>query len=574
MAENRIQRRLAAILSADVVGYSRLLEQDEAGTLAALTQRRKAVLDPLIGAHQGRVVKVMGDGVLVEFASAVNAVTCAIELQKRMEAANDGADDNRRIQLRIGINLGDVVVERGDLYGDGVVIAVRLQALAEPGGICVSGGVHEQIEKKLPLAFADLGAQALKNIERPVRAYRIDAQSSEISESPAAAKSSKASIAVLPFSNMSGDPEQQYFSDGITEDIITELARYRSLLVIARNSSFLFRGPSVDMRAVRQRLGVRYIVEGSVRRAANRVRVTAQLIDAAAESHLWAERYDRDMQDIFAVQDEVAQTIATTLEGRVAASGAEQVRRKPTKDWKAYDYALQGRESEARYDHAAAEPLYARAAGLDPGYAEAHARRAISLVVLYWMHQRPGLLQQAEASARTALSLDESDAACHEAMAYVSCHQRKFELAGVHYDRAIALNPNDVVIAVDRANWLTRTGKAEEALRALEAAMRRDPFPQTWFWEIRFTALFQLKRYPEAIAAIGNMSAFHPLHHTYLAAALTHAGRLEEARAEVAKFLKAKPEASIAFVAAAEPYSDPALLDHLLDGLRQAGLPE
>jgi TolB-like protein len=566
-----VQRRLAAILAADVVGYSRLLERDEAGTLAALTQLRKSVLDPLIGAHQGRVVKVMGDGVLVEFGSAVNAVTCAVDLQQKMAVADEGAGGDRRIQFRIGINLGDVVVEDDDIYGDGVVIAVRLQAVSEPGGICISAGVHEQVEKKLPLAFADLGAQTLKNIERPVRAYRIDSVPAATSGG-APALHAKPSIAVLPFTNMSGDPEQQYFSDGITEDIITELSRYRSLLVIARNSAFQFRGPSIDMRAVRQRLGVRFIVEGSVRRAGNRVRITAQLIDAEAESHLWAERYDRDMQDIFAVQDEVARTIATTLEGRVAASGAEQVRRKPTRDWKAYDYVLRGRECDARYDHHAGEPLFARAAELDPGYAEAHGRRAVALVVMYWMEQRPELLRQAEVCAREALSLDENDAKSQEAMAYVLCHQRKFELSGSHFDRAIALNPNDVVVAMDRANFLSRTGRADEALQALEAAMRREPFPHTWFWEVRFTALFQLKRYAEAIAAIGNMAILHPLHHAYLASALAHAGRLDEARDEVAKILAGRPGANLAYVAAAEPYSDPALLEHLLDGLRKAGL--
>jgi TolB-like protein len=369
MAENPVQRRLAAIMAADVVGYSRLLEQDEAGTLSALAQRRKELLDPLIGVHRGRIVKAMGDGLLVEFGSAVNAVACAVDLQQKMAAADGTAGGDRRIQFRIGINLGDVVVEDDDIYGDGVVIAVRLQALSEPGGICISAGVHEQVEKKLPLAFADMGAQTLKNIERPVRAYRIGARAASQAGSGAAERHAKPSIAVLPFTNMSGDPEQEYFSDGITEDIITELSRYRTLLVIARNSSFQFRGPSVDMRTVRQRLGVRYIVEGSVRRAGNRVRITAQLIDAEAESHLWAERYDREMQDIFALQDEMARTIATTLEGRVAASGAEQVRRKPTTDWKAYEYVLRGRECDSRYDHHAGEPLFARAAELDPGYA-------------------------------------------------------------------------------------------------------------------------------------------------------------------------------------------------------------
>ncbi len=570
-----VTRRLAAILAADVVGYSRLMEQDEAGTLATLKQRRIAVLAPLVAAHHGRIVKVMGDGVLVEFASAVNAVACAVELQKRMAAANEGIADDRRIVLRVGINLGDVVVEGGDLYGDGVNVAARLQQLAEPGGICVSGKMHDEVGRKLPMMYDDMGEQTIKNMATPIRVYRIagDGRTTAAPDenSPAAIKPS---IAVLPFTNMSGEPEQQYFSDGITEDIITELSRYRSLLVIARNSSFKFRGPTVDMGAVRRQLGVRYIVEGSVRRSGDRLRVTAQLIDATTETHLWAERYDRDMQDIFAVQDEVARTIATTLEGRVIASGAEQVKRKPTKDWVAYDYFLKGRERDAFYDLVGAEFFFARAAELDPGYVHAHAWRATALTVQYWLNQQPKMLRHAEASAQVALSLDDHDAWSHQAMGYVALHQRRFDLAGMHFERAVSLNPNDVLTAGDRANWLARTGRPDEALRILDAAMRRDPFPAMYFWDFRFTVLFNLKRYDDAIAALRNMTKFNFMHHAYFAAAYAHAGRQEDARREVAAFLAAKPGATLALVAASEPYAQPALLEHLLDGLRKAGLPE
>jgi TolB-like protein/class 3 adenylate cyclase len=565
-------RRLAAILAADVVGYSRLMEQDEAGTLAALKARRKGILQPLVAEHQGRIVKVMGDGVLVEFASAVNAVACAVELQKRMAVANDGLAENRRIMLRIGINLGDVMVEGGDLYGDGVNVAARLQELADPGGICLSGTVREHIDKKLPVALDDLGPREIKNMARPIQVFRIalgDLPAPEASETGA----SKPSIAVLPFTNMSGDPDQQYFSDGITEDIITELARYRSLFVIARNSSFQFRGPSVDMGAVRRRLGVRYIVEGSVRRADARLRVTVQLIDAATETHLWAERYDRGVQDVFAVQDEVARTIAATLEGRVAASGIERAKRKPTTELAAYDCFLRGRERDAYFDLAGAESFFARAIALDPGYVHAHAFRALALTVLYWLDQQPEKLQRAEACARTALSLDDHDAAAHDAMGYCALHQRKFDLAGMHLNRAVSLNPNDVYIAADRANWLVRTGKPAEALQSLEAAMQRDPYSPTWLWEVRSNALFHLKRYDEAVAALRTMSTFQFWHYAHFAAAYAHAGRPDDARRELTTFLKARPDATIALVAAAEPYAEQALLDHLLNGLRKAGLP-
>ncbi|HEX6093330.1 MAG TPA: adenylate/guanylate cyclase domain-containing protein, partial [Dongiaceae bacterium] len=291
MAGERVQRRLAAILAADVVGFSRLMEADEAGTLAALKARRKDVLEPLVARHEGRVFKVTGDGVLVEFASAVNAVQCAIDLQQAFGDANGDLPEERRIVLRLGVNLGDVMVEGGDLYGDGINIAARLQALADPGGILVSATAHDHVKNKLKAGFDDLGPQALKNLAEPVRAFRV-AGISAMAAAPAKAPANKPSIAVLPFTNMSGDPEQQYFSDGITEDVITELSRFRSLFVIARNSSFQFRDKAVDIRRVARELGVQFVVEGSIRKLGGNLRITAQLIDAATGNHLWAERFD------------------------------------------------------------------------------------------------------------------------------------------------------------------------------------------------------------------------------------------------------------------------------------------
>jgi adenylate cyclase len=572
MAEERARRRLATILAADVVGYSRLMEQDEAGTLVALKSRRKDVLEPLVAKHQGRVFKVTGDCVLVEFASAVNAVQCALDLQQGMAEANAKQPDDRHIVLRIGVNLGDVMVEGSDLYGDGVNIAARLESLADPGGILVSGTAYDHVGTKIRVAFDDLGAQTLKNIAQPVRAYRVSGV--PVAVASPKSMSDKPSIVVLPFANLSGDPEQQYFSDGITEDIITELSRYRSLQVIARYSSFAFRGPSIDIQKVCRQLGARYVVEGSVRRVGSQLRITAQLIEAASESHLWAERYDRDMRDVFAIQDEVTRTIAVTLEGRVAASGAEQAKRKPTTDWRAYDCILQGLEREDRFDHVNADLFYVRATELDPGYARAHAHRAVTQTVLYWLYQKPEQLREAQASAERALSLDEHDPMCHEAMAYLCMHRRQFDQAGQHYDRAVALNPNEFPIVVDHANWLVRTGRPAEALQVLDAAMRLEPFPATWVWDIRFNALFHLKRYDDAIVAIRNLTTFHHWHHAYLAAALAHSGRIDEAQGEVAALLAAKPDASLALFAEAEPYLHQASLDHVLNALRKAGLPE
>ena len=342
MTEERVHRRLAAILAADVVGYSRLMEQDEAGTLAALKARHKDVVRPLVAKHEGRIFKVMGDGVLAEFGSAVNAVQSALELQHGMAAANGDLPEDRRILLRIGVNLGDIMVESGDRYGDGVNIAARLEGIAEPGGILVSGTIYDHVRNKIDAGFDDLGAQSLKNILEPVRVYRV-AGTPRVSVDATKLASDKPSIAVLPFTNMSGDPEQQYFSDGITADIITELSRFRQLLVIARKSSFENAGDFTDVRSVGRELGTKYVVQGGVRRLGNRIRITVQLIDAISGNHLWAERFDCDQQEIFAVQDQVIGTIVGTLVGRLQAAGAEQASRKPPTSLVAYECVLRGK---------------------------------------------------------------------------------------------------------------------------------------------------------------------------------------------------------------------------------------
>jgi adenylate cyclase len=567
-------RRLAAILAADVVGYSRLIEQDETGTLAALKERRTAVLAPLVAAHRGRIVKVMGDGVLVEFGSAVNAVACAVELQRKMAAANDSVADDRRIVLRIGINLGDVVVEGGDLYGDGVIVAVRLQAMAEPGGICISGSLHEQIANKLPLAFEDLGSCEVKNIARPVRVFRVSGDAhTPAALSPASLSQSKPSIAVLPFTDMSGDPGQQYFSDGITEDIITELSRFRELFVIARNSSFQFRDKSVDVKRIGRELGVGYVVEGSVRKARDRIRVTVQLVEAATGAHLWAEHYDRDLQDVFAVQDEVTQTIVATLVGRLSASGADRARRKPTQHWAAYDYFLQGRECVNRYDLEAAEPLLRRAIELDPGFAQAYEMQARACLFKFFLNGRVETLSEGLVYAKKAVSLDENDARCRWALGGIYTFMNQLDLAGVHLNRGVALNPSDVVVAYGHAHWLARTGQTSAALKELDIAVQRDPFPPDFYWEIRSVPLLQEKRYEEVIQAFHRIGRPQVWHYPYLAIAYAHLGRIEEAKASAAEVLRLKPDFSAKWLIATEPYKNPADLEHMLDGLRKAGLP-
>jgi adenylate cyclase len=573
MAGERVQRRLAAILAANVVGYTRLMERDEAGTLAALKSRRKEVLEPLIGRHYGRIFKFTGDGVLIEFASAVNAVEFAVELQSQMAEANASLPEDQAIVLRVGINLGDVVVEGADLFGDGVIVASRLEALAEPGGVNVSQSVFNHVEGKIACGFQEVGEQALKNVAKPIRIYRVAGQSAAKASSDHR-PGKKPSIAVLPFTNMSGDPEQQYFSDGITEDLITELARYHSLVVIARNSSFQFRGPSVDIAAVRRALGVSYVVEGSVRKAGNRIRLTAQLIDAASQAHIWAERYDREIEDVFAVQDELTCTVAATLVGRVTASDVERARRKPTKEWAAYDYFLRGRECDYRYDVVEAVANFERAITLDPDYVHAHAWLANELCVRYFFDDRPETLDEAAAHARKAVALDENDPYAHSSMAVVALRQRQFERAGQHLKRATDLNPNDVNITIDQANWLMYVGRLEEAIHCLDMAQLRDPYPPTWIWEVRGITLYFLKRYREAIAALKNVRTNHFWMPMFLAAAYAQLDQMDDARHELAIFLKLRPNASLARMRPKIDFAEEHQRVHLLDGLRKAGLPK
>ncbi|HET7911196.1 MAG TPA: adenylate/guanylate cyclase domain-containing protein, partial [Pseudolabrys sp.] len=423
MAEQRTQRRLAAIMAADVVGYSRLMEADEAGTMAALKARRKDVLEPLVARHQGRIFKVTGDGVLVEFASAVNAVQCAVDLQQGMTAANDGQPE--RIVLRIGVNLGDVMFEGGDLYGDGVIIAVRLQTIAEAGGILVSHAVQEHVTRKLAVRFTDQGERALKNIARPIRVYSVSWECAPDGITPPSARGrpdlpDKVSVAVLPFVNMSTDAEQTFFADGLAEDLITDLSKVPGLLVIARNSSFSYKGRSVDTRTVARELSVRYVVEGSVRRAATRVRINAQLIDAVSGSHLWADRFDRDLTDIFVVQDEVVAKIVGALVGALPATLMPPKHR--TTNLGAYELFVRGRSmvSLSLQETRTARLLLGKALDLDPDFVEAHAWVAMSHII-GWAYCDEGDEHRmlARSAARKSMLLDAENADAHIILGYL-----------------------------------------------------------------------------------------------------------------------------------------------------------
>src|ERR1700751_3622200 len=431
MAEARVQRRLAAILAADVAGYSRLMGADEEGTLATFRAIRRELCDPKIKEHRGRIVKTTGDGLLVEFASVVDAVRCAVEVQRAMIERNADIPAERRIELRIGINLGDIIIDKGDIFGDGVNVAARLEALAAPGGICVSRVVRDQVRDKLEFSFEDMGAQQVKNIARPVRTHRIllSAGAAEPSDAVAAVPPSarplpqKPSIAVLPFANMSGDPEQEYFSEGVTEDIITNLSHNRAFFVISRSTSFTYKGPAVDVGKVARELGVRYLLEGSIRRAGNRVRITAQLIDAETGHHLWADRYDRDLADVFAVQDEISRSITGAITPGIIAAEIQQAQRKDPDQLDAWDRIVRAHWHIRRFtreDLAEARRLLAEAIALDPANSMAYADLAFARhfeAVFGWGHGPVESHIRLGEAARKAVAADDSDAMAHTALA-------------------------------------------------------------------------------------------------------------------------------------------------------------
>ncbi len=577
-----MERRLAAILAADVVGYSRLVEQDEAATLAALKQRRKSILNPLVAQHHGRIVKVMGDGVLVEFASAVNAVTCAVELQKAMAEASDGLPMHRRIDLRIGINLGDVVVEGGDLYGEGVIIAVRLQAMAEPGGICVSGGVHEQVGSKLPLAIEDLGPCEVKNISKPVRALRVRMGQQE-PERPAThqAAQGKLSIAVLPFDNMSGDPEQEYFSDGITEDIITSLSKISQLFVIARNSAFIYKRKPARVQQVGAELGVQYVLEGSVRKAGSRVRVTAQLVETRSGGHLWAEHFDRELTDIFAVQDEVTQEIVSALALKLTADEQRRLVRSGTENIEAYDCFLHGREAFWRHTrdaNAEAQTMLARAIELEPRFSAAFSFLSYTHSQDYingWTADPERSLQLCHEYARRAVALDATEPAARAALSSAYLWRREHEAAIAEAKASVALDPN-YSLGHMLLGWAVHyAGRHEEAIECYNKALRVDPYYPGVYLHFLAQAYFMLGRLDDAIATLRRRLLRDPesdISRVLLAACYGHLGRADEGRVEWAEALRINPEYSLEHRRRVLPFKDASAFERIVDGLRKAGI--
>jgi adenylate cyclase len=584
-------RRLAAILSADVAGYSRLMGADEEGTLERLRAHRRELIDPKIAEHHGRVVKTTGDGMLVEFASIVDAVRCAVEVQQRMGERNADVFSDDRIEFRVGVNLGDIIIDGDDIYGDGVNIAARLEAMAEPGMVCMSAAAWEQARGKVPFGADDLGEHQLKNIERSVRVFRITSGASATVTRKSLPLPDKPSIAVLPFQNMSGDQEQEYFSDGITEDIITELSRFRSLFVIARNSSFAFRGKSLKVQEIARDLGVGYIVEGSVRRAADRVRITAQLVDGSTGKHLWAERFDRDMRDIFALQDEVARSVASTVSGRVEAADRDLAMRLSPTALRAYDLVLRAKGMTLRYtraENAQALACAERALEIEPTNARACAYSAKCYYYNYmacWTEDREGAFAKAYERAKRAVALDETDSYARCILGTIHLYRREYQEAQSEAERAIELNPNDPDPRRMYGLVLAATGKAQAAIEHIQLAKRLNPFDTQWVPWILGMAYFSARRYDDAIATL--RQARDPINEVrgWLAASYAHAGRLQEARATLDEFLRvAETDMAVfpgrrlkdweAYWHGALEYQDQKDFDHLFDALRKAGLPE
>jgi TolB-like protein len=575
MTSEAVVRRLAAIVAADVVGYSRLTGEDEAGTLTRLKSRRKEIVEPAVARHRGRIFKVTGDGVLIEFDSAVNAVACALEMQRAMAAAEAGEPDSRRIVLRIGVHAGDVIVEGGDRYGEGVNIAARLEGIAEPGGIAVSAAVFDQVANKVAAAFDDLGHQALKNISAPVRVFRVAMAASHTTPSAGG----RLAVAVLPFANLGGDPSQDYFSDGITEDIITELSRWRGFAVLSRSATFRYRGPAADIARIARELDARYIVEGSVRRAGERIRITAQLIDAESGAHVWAERFDRDFAEVFAVQDEVVRRIVGTVAGRLQVADARRARRKPPASMAAYEYVLQGNALPWNSPAGFAEAVHCfeRAIAVDPGYGLAYALLAI-MRFREWRSDLTGSaakLQEAHDLARRALELASEECTVYLVLGDVCLFRRAYDLAAQHARRAIELNANNQWAIADQGANLINLGRAEEALDWLKRAREIDPyFDPAWYWEELGLAQMMLRRYEEALAAFEHPADVRFWTRAYMAGCHAKLGAMDRAAAAAAQCLAAKPDFTIGRWLAKEPFKNPADAAHLADCLRLAGLPE
>jgi len=592
LTDERVQRRLAAVLAADVAGYSRLMGADEEGTLARLKTVRKALVDPAIASHRGRIVKTTGDGMLVEFASAVDAARCAAEIQRGMVTQSADLPKDVRIEFRIGIHVGDIIIDDNDIFGDGVNIAARLEGIAEPSGVCISDDAQRQIRGKVDIVFEDMGLQTLKNISEPMRTWRmeIDGNPSPVESTKASADRAqllalpdKPSIAVLPFQNMSGDPEQEYFADGIVEDIITGLSQSKSLFVIARNSSFTYKGKVVDIKQVGRELGVRYVLEGSVRRAGGRVRMTAQLIEAAQNKHLWAEKLDGDLSDIFALQDALTMKIVSSVSNRLEQAEIDKVRNKPTTLLDAYDLYLKGlplMRNDRRFDEA--YDVFAKAFALDPNYAAAYAMAAQCLTFQQSTRGSslsPDTRAEAIRLARMAAKLAQEDANAMARAAHVLANLgRQYDLAKDLVDRAVVLNPN-LGFAWQMRGWVSiMRGEGQCALESFTTVLRLDPIDpaRAGAWAglaCSHNVLGDFAAgYEWATRALEAETEIWTL--AYFVINAVPAGRMQEARAAVKKMRELNPAVKLSDARQVCHTRDEDWSERNMDSFRAAGLSE
>jgi adenylate cyclase len=586
MSEAELKQRLAGILVADVAGYSRLMAADERATVAALDAARTAFRTG-IEANCGRVIDMAGDSVLAVFDTAIGAVSAALAVQETLSATAGAVPEDKRMRFRIGVHLGDVIEKPdGSVYGDGVNIAARLEGLAAPGGISVSDAVRCAVRSKIAAEFTDQGEQRVKNISHPVHAFSMQAaRTPSANAAPAGAARErgveKLSILVLPFTNMSGAPEQEFFADGLTEDILTDLSRFRELFVISRNTSFKYKGQAIDLKKVAHELGVRYVVEGSVRKSGNRVRITVQLIEAESDHHVWAERYDRDLEDIFAIQDEVRSAIVATLPGRLQADALSRAERKPPANMAAYECVLEAKilhHRSNREENSRALGLIRRAIELDPRYGHAHAWHACILgqqFVYGWCDDRNALVDQIAGELDVALGLDQNDSDVHRILAALSVVRNDLDKAQFHQQRALALNPNDDLIVVQQGEILTWVGQAAEGIEWIRKAMRLNPFHPERFWFHLARAQFAARGYAEAVASLRRIAALDGFQHALLAACHAQLGNAADAAAELGEVRKRVPGFGITeHCLPMLHYTRESDLAHHIDSLRKAGVPD
>jgi adenylate cyclase len=577
-----IQRRLAAILFADVEGYTRHVREDEVGTLDLVKSRLKELIEPEIARHGGRVFKTAGDGVFAEFISAVEALTCAVNIQNAMVRRNAETPDERQIRFRIGLNLGEVVIDGRDVFGEGVILAESLQGIAEVSGICVSDDVYRQVQGKVSVGFEDLGDQALKNVAGLTHVFRVGPPETRLAPrpfEPVRPTPVGPTLAVLPFDNLSDDVDQGYFSDGITNDLITDLSRFPDLGVIASHSVFAYKGKAVDIATIARELGVRYLVEGSVQRSGETVRINAQLIDALTARHLWGERYKRSLNDLFAVQDEIVRSIVPIVAARVEISELEHSLRKPTDSLSAYDHYLRAKEVWFRWTEEAnrqAQRHLRAAIRLDGKFARAY--NALSYVLIQsalggWTDTPEQMLQQARDLAERAMALGPSDFENHAQLAMACLYVRDFGRCIAFYEKALELNPNSADLLAEMADALVHVGRTAEGVVRIAQAKRLNPIYPDWYDWVLGIAAFNDGRYEDALAAFMRLDDHSNFLRADLVAAYVRLGRMEEARAVAAEMVRLQPNYRLA-TERLRPFSDVRILQAFVADLRQAGLPD